>query len=92
MSWDEKYGGIWDVQLRDGESIHSERHLPDRDLVALVIRRVDGWFAVAVLQKVADPQWRLPFWTAIEPAAVVATQADADSYLAGALESADYAG
>jgi hypothetical protein len=85
MAWEERYGAIWNPRLHSNETVVSERYLPDLDLVALVVRRVDGRLAASVLRKSSDPQWRLPFWGTIDGPALVETLADADSYFAAAM-------
>jgi len=85
MAWEEKYGAIWNSTLRDGETLLSERYLPDLDLVTLVVGRADGLLSASLLRKGHDPQWRLPFWGATDAPAIVATQADADRYFEAAI-------
>ncbi|MBD8897832.1 hypothetical protein [Rhodanobacter sp. DHG33] len=62
-----------------------ERHLPDLDLVTVVVNRADGLLSASVLRKEHDPQWRLPFWGTAEAPAVVETIADADKYFEAAI-------
>ena len=85
MVWEERYGAIWNPPLRNGESVVSEHHLPELDLVTLVVRRVDGRLTASILRKGSDPQWRLPFWSASDAPAIVETLADAERYLAAAI-------
>ena len=85
MAWEEKYGAIWHVSLRGGESVLSERHLPERDLVTLVVKRADGRLSASVLSKGHDPQWRLPFWGDATVPALVETLADAENYFVARL-------
>jgi len=85
MAWEERYGAIWNLPLRSGESVLAESYLSDRDLVTLVIKRADGRLSVSVLSKGNDPQWRLPFWSASNAPAIVGTLADADKYIAAML-------
>lgn len=85
MAWEERYGAIWNPRLHSNEIVVSERYLPDLDLVALVVRRVDGRLAASVLRKSSDPQWRLPLWGTSDAPALVETLADADSYFAAAI-------
>jgi hypothetical protein len=82
MAWEEKYGGIWHLGLRDGECVLSERYLSERDLVTLVVRRADGNLSASVLSKSKTPeiQWRLPWWGEADAPALVATLAGADEY------------
>ena len=85
MAWEERYDGIWNLSLRQGESVVAERHLPDLDLVTVVVHRADGLLSASVLRKGHDPQWRLPFWSITEAPAVVETMADADTYFEAAI-------
>jgi len=86
MAWEERYGAIWYLELRDGESVQLERYLPDLDIVAVVIKRVDGLLSASVLRKgKADFQWRLPWWGAMEAPAIVATADDAERYFEAAV-------
>lgn len=80
MAWEEKYGGIWCLALRDGERVLSERFLLELDLITLVVKREDGNLCASVLRKGHDPQWRLPFWREADIPALVATLADAERY------------
>jgi hypothetical protein len=87
MAWEERYGAIWNPRLHSNETVVSERYLPDLDIVALVVRRVDGRLAASMLRKSSDPQWRLPFWGTSDGPALVETLADADSYFAAVMGS-----
>ena len=85
MAWEERYGGIWNLSLRQGDSVVAEHYLPDLDLVTVVVHRADGLLSASVLRKGYDPQWRLPFWGTTEAPAVVETMADADGYFKAAI-------
>ena len=89
MAWEEKYGAIWHVPLRDGEPVLSERYLPERELVALVLRRADNRLLASVLSKGHDPQWRLPFWGNGSGPALVESLADAETYYQSRLHRQD---
>jgi len=89
MAWEEKYGAIWHVPLRDGESVLSERYLPERDLVALVVKRADNRLSASVLSKGQDPQWRMPFWGDASGPALVESLADAETYFQSHLHGQD---
>lgn len=85
MAWEERYGGIWNLSLRQGDSVLFERYLPDLDLVTVVVNRADGLLSASILKKGHDPQWRLPFWGVAEAPTVVETMADADRYFEAAI-------
>ena len=85
MAWEERYGGIWNLSLGQGDAVLSERYLPDLDLVTVVVKRAEGLLSAFVLSKGNDPQWRLPFWGAAEVPAIVETMADADRYFQAAI-------
>ncbi|HET6553785.1 MAG TPA: hypothetical protein VFG49_09630 [Dyella sp.] len=85
MAWEERYGGIWNLSLCQGDSVLFERYLPDLELVTVVVNRADGLLSACVLKKGHDPQWRLPFWSTAEAPAVVETMADADRYFEAAI-------
>ncbi|WP_199101120.1 hypothetical protein [Dyella sp. ASV21] len=85
MAWEERYGGIWNLSLRQGDSVLFERYLPDLELVTVVVNRADGLLSASVLKKGHDRQWRLPFWSTAEAPAVVETMADADRYFEAAI-------
>ncbi len=85
MVWEERYGGIWNLSLSQGDAVLSERYLPDLDLVTVVVNRADGLLSASVLRKGHDPQWRLPFWSTTEAPAIVETMADADRYFEAAI-------
>lgn len=85
MAWEERYGGIWNLCLSQGDAMLSERYLPDLDLVTVVVKRADGLLSASLLSKGRDPHWRLPFWGAAEVPAIVETMADADRYFEAAI-------
>ncbi|WP_448101169.1 hypothetical protein [Luteibacter jiangsuensis] len=80
MSWEEKYGGIWNLRLGKRDAVLSEQHWPDIDAVTVVVLRSDGLLSAFVLRKGNDPQWRMPFWHAPDGPALVETEDDANRY------------
>lgn len=82
MLWEEKHGGIWSVDLDYGDTLVFVRHVPTVDLIAYLFRRNDDdMYVASVWRKTHYRKWRLPFWTAIEPAEAFATEHEADIYL-----------
>ena len=80
MSWEERYGGIWNLPLGKGDAVISEQYRPDIHVVTVVVRRSDGLLSASVLRKGSDPQWRMPFWHAPDGPALVETEDDANRY------------
>ena len=80
MSWEEKYGGIWNLRLGEGDAVLSEQYRPDIEVVTVVVRRSDGMLSAFALRKGSDPQWRMPFWHAPDGPALVETLDDANGY------------
>jgi hypothetical protein len=85
MAWEERYGGIWNIPIGSGDTVLSEHHLTDLDLVTMLVKRADGLLSATVLKKGHDPQWRLPFWSPLAAPAIVETMTDAHRYFEAAI-------
>ncbi|HEX7815113.1 hypothetical protein [Dyella sp.] len=81
MPWEEMHGGIWSAELDYGDDVVFIRHVVSADLIAYLYRREDRTYVASVWRKTHYRKWRLPFWTAVEPAETFTSERQADLYL-----------
>ena len=82
MSQEVKYGAIWNLNLDKGDTIISERHLIDYDLVSLIVEQSCGFLLASVWRKELDEQSGSTMWIiAGGDPCQCATRDEAEAYL-----------
>lgn len=84
----EKYGGIWQDNGGGPYTLIREHYDAQRDTIQAIYRRnTDGFYTVALYLKVADHQWRLPFWNDVERGSIFETEELAEAHLSALLQA-----
>ncbi|MGE8216795.1 MAG: hypothetical protein ACN6RD_11415 [Stenotrophomonas maltophilia] len=78
---EDKHGGIWMFAPIAGEVVVAEHYRAGSERLERIVQHADGGVQVALLHKVADPQWQLPVWSVVTVARV-ASVAEAERHLA----------
>lgn len=84
----EKHGGIWlDDTSQSGWSLVFENFDSSSQLLGAVFEKA-GRFKAAIYEKSADPQWRLPWWRALQPDSLFDNQSEAVAHVHRSLSNA----